>query len=438
MTKATQIQGIPMTRQFQLFAIVALTSFASSFLFARDMKVAADGSGDFKTVQAAVDAIPGASTERVVISIKNGTYKEEVRIHRSFVTLRGEDRKQTKITAYVDSSACKVQPGESVEEHCATVIADGTDIVVENLTVENSYKGTKGKGAALTFMGDSTRIALSNVDVIGFGGDTLGLTARRSKIGDGGEYYLNNVYVSGTYHIIVPRGNTYVVNSKFVCLGGSDKYCLFAEGITRERDKLVIRNSTIEATEPFKLGSYFRDAAWYFIDVTFPNTLRADGQIHREPAKNYELKWGEGRVYFAGCKGPAYPWLKENIDQSPAKAKVNVTAAWVLPEWNPEGTTAPVVKSVESHPLLKGPGAATWVQVVFSESVTVRGTAALKLRGCTAAYASGSGTDTLVFRSPKGEECGTHSVKAIKLTGGAIFASAASLKERNADLKLPN
>jgi hypothetical protein len=321
-------------------AVITLVLFVSSLCFARDIKVAADGSGDFKTVQAAVDAVPAGNAERVVISIKNGTYGEQVRIHRSFVTLRGEDRKQTKITAYVDSSACKVQPGESVEEHCATVIADGTDIVVENLTVENSYKGAKGKGAALTFMGNSTRIALRNIDVIGFGGDTLGLTARRSKIGDGGEYYLNNVYVSGTYHIIVPRGNTYVVNSKFVCLGGSEKYCLFAEGITRERDKLVIRNSTIEGSQPFRLGSYFRDAAWYFIDDTFSKMLRADGQIQRQPAKNYQLKWGEGRVYFAGCKGPGYPWLADNIEQSPAKTKATVTAAWVLPEWNPERTKA--------------------------------------------------------------------------------------------------
>jgi hypothetical protein len=410
--------------------VAVLVLVASTLCFARDIKVAADGSGDFKTVQAAADAIPEGNTERVVISIQNGTYNEEVRIHRSFVTLRGEDRKLTKITALVDSSACKVEPGQSVEEHCATVIADGTDIVVENLTVENSYKGEKGKGAALTFMGDSTRIALWNVDVIGFGGDTLGLTARRSKIGDGGEYYLNNVYVSGTYHIIVPRGNTYFVNGKFVCYGGSGKYCLFAEGITRERDKLVIRSSTFEATDPFKLGSYFRDAAWYFVDDTFPATLRADGEIHRDAAQNYEMKWGKGRVYFAGNKGPDYPWLKDNIEQSPAKRKENVTAAWALPEWNPESTAAPTVKAIE--PLTNG------IRVVFSQSVTVRGTPFLKMASCTAGYSSGSGTEALTFVSAPNGGCGTQSrVKAIKLNGGAIFGSAASLKERNAYLKLP-
>lgn len=318
----------------RLIAVAACVSLACLFGFARDLKVAADGSGEFKTVQAAIDAVPESNHNRIVISIKNGTYNEQLRIRKSFITLRGQDRKKTRITSYDDTSACPVQAGQSVEETCSVVLANGTDITLENLTVENTYKG-KGKGAALSFMGDSTRIALRNVDVIGYGGDTLTLSARRNRIGDGGEYYLNNVYVSGRWHIIVPRGNAYVTNSRFVCLG-ENLYCLFAEGITRERDKLVIANSRIEGPQPFKLGSYFRDAAWYFINDTFSKTLASDGQVVREPARNYAMKWGEGRIYFSGCKGPDYPWLRDNIEQSPAKTPAKVDASSALPEWNPE------------------------------------------------------------------------------------------------------
>ncbi len=39
-----------------------------------DITVAADGSGDFKSVQAAIDSIPKTNTERKIIFIKNGTY----------------------------------------------------------------------------------------------------------------------------------------------------------------------------------------------------------------------------------------------------------------------------------------------------------------------------------------------------------------------------
>jgi pectin methylesterase-like acyl-CoA thioesterase len=179
----------------------------------RVLLVAHNGRADFKTIQAAIDAIPPGNHERYLISIKNGTYNEQVRIHNSFITLRGEDRKKTRIVAAVDTSACQVAPGESKEEHCSVLIGDGTDLVFENLTFENRVKLPGGKGAALSLINDSTRILIHNVNAIGSGGDTLVLSARRNRIGDGGEYYLNEVYVSGTYHIIVPRGATYVVNS---------------------------------------------------------------------------------------------------------------------------------------------------------------------------------------------------------------------------------
>ena len=388
------------------------------------LKVAADGSGVFRTIQAAVDSIPEENRERIIISIKNGTYREQVRIHKSFLTLRGEERKQTRIVAEIDTSACPTAPGESKEEKCATILADGENLVFENFTVQNAFQGPgHGKGAALSIAGNATRIVISNVNVVGYGGDTLTLSARRSRIGDGGEYYLNNVFVSGTYHIIVPRGATYATHCKFWCMGG-EKNCLFNEGVTRETDKLVIRNSVIDGLVPFGLGSYFRDAAWYFVEDRISNKLMPEGRIYREPARNYEMKWGEGRIYFAGNRAPDYPWLKDNLAQSPAKAKAVVTAAWTFPEWNPESAAGPVVRRLEI-----GKGS---VRVIFSESVTVNGQPRLKLAsGGKADYVSGSGSEVLMFRTQS-----TGDVQSVELNGSSIFASAASLHRRDADLSL--
>ncbi|MBZ5567472.1 MAG: hypothetical protein LAN64_06435 [Acidobacteriia bacterium] len=390
---------------------------------ALDITVAAQGRAQFQSIQAAVDSVPEGNRERVVIHIKNGTYREQVRIHRSFLTLRGEDRRKTLITAAVDTSSCPVAADQSQEEQCATVISDGSEVAFENLTVANSFQSEKGKGAALSIVGDATRIVIANADVVGFGGDTLVLAARRWKLGNGAEYYLNNVYVWGTYHIMVPRGTTYAVNSRFWCMGGT-KNCLFNEGLTRESDKLVIRNSAIDGPEPFGLGSYFRDAAWYFVDDRISDRLRANGQIRREPAKEYQMKWGEGRIYFADNKAPDYPWLKNNIEQSPARTKATVTAEWTLPDWNPESTSAPRVVKVEQT--------SGRVLVKFNESVTVHGVPALALEsGAKAGYRRGSGTNSLEF------EAGSASKPvAIELRGGEIFASSASLRRRHADLSL--
>src|SRR5437762_1560349 len=48
--------------------------------FAKDLTVAIDGSGDFKTVQAAIDAVPKENSERIIVHIKPGTYKEHLLI----------------------------------------------------------------------------------------------------------------------------------------------------------------------------------------------------------------------------------------------------------------------------------------------------------------------------------------------------------------------
>ncbi len=133
--------------------------------------------------------------------------------------------------------------------------------------------------------------------------------------------------------IFGPRGTCYVTDCQFWCLGSN--VSLFNEGISDETDKLVIRNSTFDGPKPFGLGSYFRDAAWYFIDCTFSDKLKADGRIFRRTFDNYTPKWGENRIYFADCKGPDYPWLKDNITASPAKTKETVTAQWTLRGWEP-------------------------------------------------------------------------------------------------------
>ncbi|MGB7623879.1 MAG: pectinesterase family protein [Terriglobia bacterium] len=399
-------------RVTSLFALAIL--LAPSWTAARDLLVAADGSGDFQTVQAAVDSVPDDSRERTVLFIKNGTYQEQVRIHKPFLTFRGEDRKKTRIVSEVDTSACPIQPGQSKEEQCSVIIADASDLMFENFTVLNSFQG-RGKGAALSVIGGARRTVIANVDVVGYGGDTLVLTSR-------GEYYLNDVYVSGTYHIIVPRGTTYAVNSTFWCLG--DPHCLFNEGILHESDKMVIRHSVIDGPAPFGLGSYFRDAAWYFIENTISDKLTPDGQIVREPARNYEMKWGEGRIYFADNKAPNYAWLGDNLETSPAKVKTAVTAAWTFPEWDPESKTHAVITRIETG--------SDQVRLVFNESVTVHGHPRIKLAsGRSAVYVSGSGTDTLVFKAP----CPCLPV-VVQLNGAAIFASAASLHSRDADLSL--
>ena len=89
----------------RLFTLVLATALASTVLArqpATNAVVAADGSGNYKTVQEAIDAVPQntSASNRWTILVKAGTYRERVYVQREkhFVTLVGEDAARTVIT----------------------------------------------------------------------------------------------------------------------------------------------------------------------------------------------------------------------------------------------------------------------------------------------------------------------------------------------------
>ena len=66
-----------------------------------DVVVAADGSGNYKTVSAAVAAAPKKSSKRYIIRIKAGVYRENVDVpkDKTNIMFLGDGRKTTIITA---------------------------------------------------------------------------------------------------------------------------------------------------------------------------------------------------------------------------------------------------------------------------------------------------------------------------------------------------
>jgi len=87
-------------RLFLAFACTLIGPFAtaqSTLPVAPDLVVAADGSGDFTSIHAAVQSISKDNRERRVILVKNGTYRERVRVTAASITLRGESRAGTRL-----------------------------------------------------------------------------------------------------------------------------------------------------------------------------------------------------------------------------------------------------------------------------------------------------------------------------------------------------
>ncbi|MBW3634980.1 MAG: pectin methylesterase, partial [Armatimonadetes bacterium] len=77
-------------------------TLAQEALVAKEQRVtvAADGTGDFQTVQEAVNAAPTDKTRRFVIHIKPGTYKEKLVLpqDKGPITFLGDDALTTILT----------------------------------------------------------------------------------------------------------------------------------------------------------------------------------------------------------------------------------------------------------------------------------------------------------------------------------------------------
>ena len=151
--------------------------------------VAKDGSGDFTTVQAAINSAPDVAQKRVTIYVKNGVYKEKLVVPswKTKITLIGESKDSTIIT-YDDYHG----KGNINTFTSYTVLVQGNDFTAENLTFENSA-GRVGQALALAVEAD--RCIIRNCRIIG-NQDTLYAANDSSR-----QYYVD-CYIEGTTDFI--------------------------------------------------------------------------------------------------------------------------------------------------------------------------------------------------------------------------------------------
>jgi pectinesterase len=170
-----------------LVAALCLLASSRASPAGKTLTVAMDGSGDFKTVQAAVDAVPEYNQERVVIRITPGRYKGKIKVPRNkpFVTFQGEDAKTTVLTN--DWNARHIGPdGKEVGTGGSySVQVDASDFVAEHVTFENTAGDT---GQALALSATRDRQVYRYCRMLGWQ-DTL--------YANGGRQYYDRCYIEG-------------------------------------------------------------------------------------------------------------------------------------------------------------------------------------------------------------------------------------------------
>jgi pectin methylesterase-like acyl-CoA thioesterase len=162
--------------------------------------VSADGTGDFNTVQGALDFVPDHPARRTTIYVRNGDYEEIVYFrNKSNLTITGEERDKVRIH-YANNEAfnphppnisTNEQPGTFPSRRAAFAADNVKGVHLQNLTLETTLQG-QAEGLLIT--GEENIV--SKVTVIG-SGDALQVN---------GSTYLPDVKVVGRGDTILGRG----------------------------------------------------------------------------------------------------------------------------------------------------------------------------------------------------------------------------------------
>ncbi|XEC94554.1 pectate lyase [Paenibacillus tarimensis] len=155
--------------------------------------VAKDGSGDFTTVQAAIEAAPSGSSKRHVIFIKDGEYREKLTVHsvKSNLSFVGESQENT-VLVYNDNANTLGPDGTPMgTSNSSSIFIYPTDFIAKNLTIQND--SGQGTGQAVAAYVRADRAYFENVRFLGYQ-DTL---FTRS-----GRHYYKSCFIEGDVDFI--------------------------------------------------------------------------------------------------------------------------------------------------------------------------------------------------------------------------------------------
>jgi pectinesterase len=313
---------------------------AQSVIHPKELTVAQDGSGNYKTIQEAVNAVRDLGEQRVIIYVKNGIYREKLIIPswKTKVSLVGESKDKTVITN--NDYSGKAIPGgrdsfgmDKFSTYTSyTVLVKGDDFNAENLTIENNA-GRTGQAVALHVEGD--RFLIRNCNLLG-NQDTLYAAGENSR-----QFY-QNCYIEGTTDFIF--GSATAVFDRCIIKSLANSFITAAATSPRQQFGFVLMNCKLIAdtgVNKVYLGRPWRPfAKTVFIHCELGKQILSEGWNPWKGDVMFPDK--EKTAYYAesDCSGPgASPekrvsWSKQ-LDSREAKLYTIKNILQGKDKWSP-------------------------------------------------------------------------------------------------------
>lgn len=290
--------------------------------------VAADGTGNFKTIQDALDKIP-SHNKRVTIFIKRGIYKEIITVDatKSFITLIGENENNTIIT-FNNHAGKKLTNGDTINTWTSpTAFIYGNDFHAEHITFENNSGFTAGQAVALRVEG--TRASFFNCRIVGFQ-DVLFLS------GSGVKQFFKDCYIEGTTDFIFGPAtavfqNCHIHSKKNSHVTAASTNNIIPFGFVFFNCKLT-SDSNINKVS---LGRPWQPSASVtYINCYLDKHILPEGWNNwKNPANEFSARFAEFNSYGPGANPTGRVKWSRQLSESEAKI---YSVKNILGEWNPE------------------------------------------------------------------------------------------------------
>lgn len=289
-----------------------------------------NGSGNFNTVQGAIDFIPDNNTDRFTVYVENGTYEEIVYFrNKTNITIIGESRKGVVIK-YANNEVfnphpinlkTNEMPGTFPSRRAAFAVDHCRGIHLVNLTIK-----TTAKGQAEGLLINGEEIIVSHVTIVGSGdalqtNGTAYYTACNiigdgdTVLGRGAAFFINcEFYSVGTFMWIrnteTNHGNVFV-HCNFITLGGGETEIARSpvnHGKNYPYCEAVLINCSLSGISPVGWGPIDGETAnihfWEY-NSTFLNSTKLVDVSKRHPA-SYQLSKDKDAEILSKYKNPAY------------------------------------------------------------------------------------------------------------------------------------
>jgi polygalacturonase len=311
--------------------------------------VAADGTGEFNSIQRALDAAP---KEGALLLVAPGTYREVLTIDKPNIRLRSADSNAAKTVVVMDKSAGTA--GGTL--HSATVNVTADHFFAENITFENDFNATHPQlpagSQALALLVTGDRAVFHNVRLLG-NQDTV-YAGSRNCSPDGqncipARQYFSDCLIAGNVDFIFGDGKTVFDHCEIHSTAHEGGFITAqAKHYPEEDSGFVLRRCRLTAdvgvTKNVYLGRPWRPyATVVFLDTEMGDKIDPAGWREWHPGETHSLDTAFYAEY--GSTGPAaHPGERDPHTHflTPEQAAQYKPSAFLrgIDHWDPEHETS--------------------------------------------------------------------------------------------------